>query len=57
MKFDNRIGASFKSRGPQINEVNFEANMYDDFDLPNHDRGQVLTWSRRDYGTGRLMLP
>ena len=62
MKSDDRLGSSFKScdeafnataaadeEGFGINEVNQH--------LEDHDNPQTLTWSRKDYGTTRLMLP
>ena len=62
MKHDDRIGSSFKScdeifnqdlqsniEDTSINEVNFS-------NVETRDM-QTLTWSRKDYGTSRLMLP
>ena len=62
MKHDDRIGSSFKScdgifnddlqadiEDISINEVNSNAVETEDL--------QTLTWTRKDYGTSRLMLP
>ena len=63
MQEDKRIGCSFKS-----DEVEFDNSQYQDFIQDNQfeinmvttdviDGNTILTWSRSDYGTSRLMLP
>ena len=56
------MGCSFKSDDPETNFVNFSTN-FDvedndkDFEYSDLDRDRLITWSRRDYGTSRLMIP
>ena len=60
MKRDDRIGSPFKScdqvlpfevveEAMFVNEVNWTTEELND--------GRTLTWSRKDYGTSRLVLP
>eukprot|EP00959_Pyramimonas_sp_CCMP1952_P199051 4163445-Pyramimonas_sp.AAC.1 len=66
MKIDGRQGGTFKEEevanmeveeeeqsGAQIGEINWAC------EHENEDRGHKhqLTWTRKDYGTRRLMLP
>ena len=62
MEIDDRLGCSFKPCNDDFN-VEHSANVeYFDigevsWDLENSPNLQTLTWSRKDYGTSRLMMP
>ena len=60
MKVDDRIGSSFKScdqavtneeeeRYMEVNEVNWDKDV--------NENTETIAWSRKDFGTTRLMLP
>ena len=60
MKVDNRIGCSFQSCDPEINHIQLDKEMDTGDKAYDHrgcEHGETLTWSRKDYGTTRLMLP
>ena len=62
MEYDDRFGCSFKpcddDLGAKVlgNVEDFEIGEVS-WDLNNDHNLQTLTWSRKDYGTSRLMMP
>ena len=62
MKADNRAGCSFRSDDVEINYVNFNGNWELEGDAKNFEMNEAnerfrVTWTRKDSGTTRRMLP